>query len=184
MANRPPVATNLSAAQTYTEDFTLNLTNVVITDLDGGNIAARLTLSNPAAGTLTTHTYGAARSIFASGVWSTMGTIAEVNALLAAVTFKPAANFNGNFIINTWVNDPQGAAITGNKAMTGIAINDAPVATNLSAAQAYATNTALNLTDIVVTDPDAGGSITARLSLSDPAAGMLTTGMSGAVTST
>ena len=45
-------------------------------------------------------------------------------------------------------------AITGSKAFTGIAVNDAPTATNLSTAETYTEDTPLNLVDIVVSDVD------------------------------
>ena len=70
------------------------------------------------------------------------------------MTFTPAANFNGNFSIATSVSDGVAPAITGTKAFTGIAVNDAPTATNLSAAESYTEDTPLNLTDIVVSDAD------------------------------
>ena len=61
-------------------------------------------------------------------------------------------------------------AITGSKAMTGTAVNDAPTATNLSAAETYTEDTPLNLIDIVVSDVDSAN-VTATLTLSNPAAG-------------
>ena len=51
--NDAPTATNLSAAETYTEDTALNLINIVASDVDSANITATLTLSNVAAGSLT-----------------------------------------------------------------------------------------------------------------------------------
>ena len=118
-----------------------------------------------------------------TGVWTASGAIANVNTLLAGLTFTPAANFNGNFTIATSVSDGVAPAITGSKAMTGIAVNDAPTATNLSAAESYTEDTPLNLTDIVVSDVDSA-TVTATLTLSNPAAGSLSTATSGAVTST
>ena len=50
--NDPPVATNLSAAETYTEDTPLNLIDIVVSDVDSPDVTASLTLSNPAAGSL------------------------------------------------------------------------------------------------------------------------------------
>ena len=146
---------------------------------------AALTLSNPAAGSLNTATSGAVTSTYnaATGVWSASGAIADVNTLLAGLTFTPALNFNGNFTIATSVSDGVAAAITGSKAMTGIAVNDPPTATNLNAAETYTEDTPLNLIDIVVSDVDSPA-VTAALTLSDPAAGSLNTGSSGAVTST
>ena len=48
--------------------------------------------------------------------------------------------------------------------MTGMAVNDAPTATNLSAAETYTEDTPLNLTDIVVSDVDSAN-VTATLTL-------------------
>ena len=61
------------------------------------------------------------------------------------LTFTPAANFNGSFTIATSVSDGVAPAITGSKAFTGIAVNDAPTASNLSTAETYTEDTPLNL---------------------------------------
>ena len=47
--NDAPTATNLSAAETYTEDTPLNLIDIVVSDVDSATVTATLTLSNPAA---------------------------------------------------------------------------------------------------------------------------------------
>ena len=115
-------------AETYTEDTALNLINIVASDVDSANITATLTLSNVAAGSLTTGTSGAVTSTFVgSGVWTASGALANVNTLLAGVTFTPSLNFNSNFTIATSVSDGVAPAITGVKAMTGTPVNDAPV---------------------------------------------------------
>jgi hypothetical protein len=54
------------------------------------------------------------------------GALADVNALLAGVTFNPATNFNGSFSIATSVSDGVAPAVTGTKMFTGTAMNDAP----------------------------------------------------------
>ena len=178
--NDAPTATNLSTAETYTENTPLNLVDIVVSDADSANVTATLTLSNPAAGSLSTATSGAVTSTYnaATGVWTASGAIAAVNALLAGVTLTPALNFNGSFSIATSVSDGVAPAITGSKAFTGIAVNDAPTATNLSTAETYTENTPLNLVDIVVSDVDSAN-VTATLTLSNPAAGSLSTATSG-----
>jgi hypothetical protein len=185
LINLPPIATNLNAAETYTEDTPLNLTNIVVTDLDSPNVTASLTLSDSAAGSLSTGTSGSVTSTYnaATGVWTASGAKADVNALLAGVTFTPASNYNSNFTIATSVDDGVAAPITGVKNMTGIAVNDAPIATNLDASESYTEDTPLNLTNIVISDVDSGN-VTVTLTLSDSAAGGLSTGTSGSVTST
>ena len=54
--------------------------------------------------------------------------------------------------------------------MTGIAVNDAPTATNLSPAETYTEDTPLNLTDIVVSDVDSAN-VTATPDAVEPRAG-------------
>ena len=126
------MATNLSAAESYTEDATRNLTNIVITDPDSANVTATLTLSDPGAGSLTTATSGGVTSAYTSGtgVWSASGALANVNALLAGVSYVPTLNYDGDFTIATSVTDDASTPITGTKAMTGTAVNDAPVLAN------------------------------------------------------
>ena len=96
--------------------------------MDSPNVTVTLTLSSTAAGALSTATSGAVTSTYnpATGVWSASGAIADVNALLAGVTFTPALNFHGNFTIATSVSDGVAPAITGTKAFTGTPVNDAP----------------------------------------------------------
>ncbi|MEM8497485.1 MAG: PKD domain-containing protein [Pseudomonadota bacterium] len=183
-SNNAPLATNLSAAEAYTEDVTLNLTDIVVTDTDNTNTTVTLTLSDLASGNLSTATSGSVTSAFnaATGVWQASGAIADVNTLLQGVSFTPGLNYDSDFSIGTSVDDGIAAPITGIKLFTATPVNDAPTATNLSAAEAYTEDTALNLSDIVVTDTD-NANTTVTLTLSDPAAGSLDTATSGSVTS-
>ena len=59
-------------------------------DVDHATTTATLTLSNVAAGSLSTGTSGAVTSTFSAGVWTASGAIANVNILLAGITFAPA----------------------------------------------------------------------------------------------
>jgi hypothetical protein len=177
-----PTATNLSVAETYTEDTTLDLIDIVVSDIDSPNVTVTLTLSNPAAGSLSTATSGTVTSTYVAGVWTASGPTVNVNTLLAGVVFTPAASFNSNFTIATSVSDGVLAA-TGTKAFTAVPVNDPPTATNLSAAETYTEDTPLNLINIVVSDIDSPN-VTVTLTLSNPAAGSLSTATSGSVTST
>jgi hypothetical protein len=78
---------------------------------------------------LTTATSGSTTSTFSAGVWSASGPIAEVNTLLAGLTYDPALNFNASFNITTQVSDGVNT-IGGSKAMTGTSENDPPVITS------------------------------------------------------
>ena len=185
LLNLPLSATNRNTPENYTEDTPLNLTNIVISDLDSPNVTARLTLSNAAAGSLNTGSSGEVVSTYnpVAGVWSASGAIADVNALLAGLTFTPAANYDGDFTIATRVDDGAAGALTGVKNMNGLPVNDAPAASNLNAPETYTVDEALNLADIVISDVDSAN-VTAGLTLSDPSAGTLNTATSGSVTST
>ena len=128
----------------------------MVSDVDSATVTVTLTLSAPAAGSLNTATSGSVTSTYnaGTGVWSASGAIADVNTLLAGLTFTPSLNYNSDFTIATSVDDGVAAPITGTKTMTGTAVNDAPTASNLNAAETYTEDTPLNLTDIVVSDVD------------------------------
>ena len=127
--DEPPTATNLSAPETYTEDTPLDLTDIVVSDVDSPNVTVTLTLSNLGAGVLNTGTSGSVTSTFVGGVWTAAGAIADVNALLAGLTFTPAPNYNGNFIFATSVSDGT-FTISGTKNVTGTPVDDLPLAVN------------------------------------------------------
>jgi hypothetical protein len=113
----------------------LNLTDIIVSDPDSASLSVTLTLSNPAAGSLATGTSGAVTSTYsqATGEWSASGTTADINTLLAALTFNPAPNFYGSFGIDMSISDGA-ASITGIKSMTGIKINDAPTTSTVTLA--------------------------------------------------
>ena len=54
-------------AETYTEDTPLNLTDIVVSDVDSATVTATLTLSDSAAGSLNTATSGAVTSTYNAG---------------------------------------------------------------------------------------------------------------------
>ncbi|MCC5980057.1 MAG: DUF4347 domain-containing protein, partial [Salinarimonas sp.] len=113
--NDAPTATNMTQVVTYTEDPTdpVALGNIVVTDPDvGETITATLILNTPAAGSLSTGTFGAATSSYnaGTGIWTVSGSVADVNAALAAVAFTPVANWDQDVTITTRIRD---AADTG-----------------------------------------------------------------------
>ena len=160
-----PTATNLSTPETYTEETPLNLTDIVVSDVDSATVTARLTLSIPAAGSLNTGTSGAVTSTYdaVTGVWSASGAIANVNTLLAALTFTPAPNFDGTFTIGTSVTDGN-LWVSGTKTMTGVAVNDAPTDITLSP-NAVPENSPVGTAvgTLSTTDVDAGDTLTYTL---------------------
>ncbi|MBI1621518.1 Ig-like domain-containing protein [Aquamicrobium zhengzhouense] len=83
------------------------------------------------------------------------------------------------------VSDSTGKTDTGTVRITVEGVNTLPTATNLAQAKtAVEDGTAVALDHIVVTDPDAGETITATMTLLKPSAGSLSTGTYGSATST
>ena len=115
--NNAPNVANLTLPETYTKNTPLNLKNIVISDPDSANVSATLTLSNSAAGRLSTGTSGAVTSTYnaATGVWTASGALANVNALLAGVVFTPKTNFTGAFTINASISDDTAAPLLASK---------------------------------------------------------------------
>src|SRR5690606_31068762 len=96
----------------------------------GDTITATLTLSSPAAGSLSTGTFGAATSTYdaGTGVWSVTGSRTDVNGALAAVTLTPSADNDQNFTISTRIRDAANTGpADGSITVTVTAVNDAPV---------------------------------------------------------
>lgn len=153
--NSAPTVTNFNVSETYVEDTPLNLTDIVVIDSDSLNVTVTLTLSNIAAGSLTTATSGNVTSTYnlQTGVWAASGAIADVNALLAGLTFTPAANFNENFTVDTSVSDGLAPAVVTSKIFTGTAVNDTPTFST-SAAISIAHNSMITSSgDLTTTQP-------------------------------
>ncbi|MBF0294938.1 MAG: cadherin domain-containing protein [Magnetococcales bacterium] len=184
--NEPPTATNLAANEAFAEDAAaFKLVPIVVSDPDaGGTLTATLTLSDASAGTLSADSSPAGiSSSFSAGTWRASGSLDDINFLLAAVKFTPAANYDKNFTITTSVNDGA-TTLSGSKPVTVTPVNDAPTATNLSAAEAFTEDAkAFKLKAIEVNDNDANAVLTVTLSLSDPLAGTLAVASAGNTTS-
>ncbi|WP_374240632.1 VCBS domain-containing protein [Zoogloea sp.] len=192
--NDAPTATGLTDTVHYLAGATsVGIGNVVVTDVDGDTVTAVLTLATPAAGALTTGTFGDATSTYnaSTGQWSVNGSVADVNAALADVRFQPVANWSADVGISTLIRDasgtgPAAGSITltsgGGSAAVDVTVVDA---TNLTGTVGFTEGDAsVALADIVVSDSLAGDTVTAVLTLDTPQAGVLTTGTFGAATAT
>ena len=179
-------ATNVTQTQAYTEgDASVALDDIVVTDPDTGEtVTATLTLANTATGVLTTS--GSATYTAGTGVWTITDTVANVNAALAAVSFTPvgANDVDTTIAVNIADAGENGTvAVTGTITLDVTPVNDQLAATNVTQTQAYNEGDgSVALDDIVVTDADAGETVTATLTLADTSAGVLTT--SGSATYT
>ncbi|MEJ6123720.1 putative Ig domain-containing protein [Vibrio sp. 2-Bac 85] len=187
--NDAPTATNLTQVKNYTEGAaSVALDAIVITEFDSNEIVtASLTLADVATGTLTTGTFGDSTSNYNSttGVWTVTGSVANVNAALAAVAFTPNTNNDINTTITTHIQDAANTGpIDGSISLNVTAENDAPTATNLTQVKNYTEGAAsIALDDIVITEFDSNEIVTASLTLADVATGTITTGTFGDSTS-
>ncbi|HEY0682060.1 MAG TPA: Ig-like domain-containing protein, partial [Steroidobacter sp.] len=137
--NDAPVNTVPAGPLTTTEGASKVITGLSITDVDAGSSNVTMSLS-VAHGTLTIASGPGVTSAGNGTADVTLtGTVAAVNALLAAanaVTYTPTFNFNGNDTLTVETNDGgnngAGPALSDNDSVSIVvsAINDAPVATN------------------------------------------------------
>lgn len=125
--NHAPNVAHLTNSELYSKNTPLNLTDIIVTDPDSQYITATLTLANIAAGKLNTSTSGSVTSTFnaSTGVWKASGAIANVNSLLAGLTFTPTLNFNSAFTINTSISDGAATPLLGTKNFSVLQVSTA-----------------------------------------------------------
>jgi VCBS repeat-containing protein len=170
--NVAPVNT-VPGAQTTAEDTNKVITGLAISDADaaGGSMTVTLSVLN---GTITVLA-SAGVTITTNGTGSVQlaGTVANINAALAAangVTYAPNGNYNGADTFTIVTNDNGNTGSGGAKidtdtvAITVTAVNDAPINT-VPGAQSTNEDTAKVITGLSIADVDAnGGSETVTLS--------------------
>ena len=105
MIKAAPTATNLDLpAITYLDGVAnVELPNIVISDVDGDQVTARLVVRTVANGSLTSNdgaTYNAA-----TGVWSITGSVAQVNTALSNVQFLPGTYNTADTTITVQIED-------------------------------------------------------------------------------
>ena len=137
------------------------LGDIVITDADiGDTLTATLTLSNAAAGSLSTGTFGSATSTYnaGTGVSTVVGSVSDVNAALAALAFAPAANWDEDVTITTRVRDAAGTGpADGAITLDVTPVNDAPTDIALSTATvSHSGGTNASVGSLSTTDVDTG----------------------------
>ncbi|WP_414475512.1 tandem-95 repeat protein [Microvirga sp. M2] len=156
--NDAPTATNMTQTHTFLEDSApVALGDIVVTEVDTGDtIIATLTLSNPAAGTLTTATFGSATVTFdaGTGVWTATGSVADVNAALAAVTFAPTANWDQNVTITTRIRDAAGTGPADGTITLNVTPVDDPPTVSVPDGMTVAEDGTIALTGIAIGDVD------------------------------
>ena len=139
-------APTISAPATITgfEDTPLAISGISVADVDAGGAVVRVTLGVPS-GTLAALSSGGVATLGSgTGVLVLTGTVANINAFIAAgnAGYTPVANANGDVTMTVQVDDlgntGSGGALSANTTVTlAIApVNDAPVAVAVSASGA------------------------------------------------
>ncbi len=115
-----------------------------------------------------------------SGSVVLMGSLTDINEAMASLSYKPDPDYSGSDNLSISVNDlgssgSGGPQVTNkNVPLTVSPVNDAPSASNLSSTSSYNEGDAtVALSDILVSDADAGETISATLTLADSGRGSL-----------
>jgi hypothetical protein len=161
--------TGLSRDLTYVEDSgSLSLAGTTLTAAPANAVlTATLTLANPAVGRIE----GGGDYNPTTGVWTATGSLADINAALAAAGFVAIANNDLSTSIALSISENGGSSIpvggTINLAVT--AVNDAPTLGTVIGDQSVAEGSALTLTVPVsaFTDVDTGDVLTLSATLAD-----------------
>jgi VCBS repeat-containing protein len=130
--NDPPVLT-VPAAQSTTEDVAKVISGFNVTDPDlSGNIQVSLAVDHGSISV--TGGSGATVSNDGTATVTVTGTLAQVNAAIASLTYTPDAHFNGDDTLTVTADDqgnnpddPTTLSDTETVAITVSAVNDAPV---------------------------------------------------------
>jgi hypothetical protein len=196
--NDAPTVT-VPGGQSVNEDTSLGITGISFADTDvaenpTGELRVTLSVANGTLNLASTTGLNFVSGANASGSMVIEGTLAEVNAAVATLTYQGNSNFNGSDTISVTVNDKGNTGTdpgntgdanseeaTATIAVTVSPVNDTPTITK-PAGQTVNEDTDLTLTGITFADVDsATGDVTATLSVAN---GVLTiNGPTGPLTS-
>jgi large repetitive protein len=121
----PEITDSITAIRAVDEDQTLSITGISVSDTDTTDIQT-VTLT-VAQGILNLASTNGLSGITGNGTGSISfsGTLSNVNAALAGVSYKPGLNYSGNEILNIKVDDGTQSA-SRNVAIAVTPVNDAP----------------------------------------------------------
>ena len=164
--NDAPVNT-VPGARTVNEDAVLVFTGantISVIDVDGNLSTTQLSVSS---GTLNVSLAGGASISAGANGSSTLtlsGTLAQINAALASLSYQGNADFNGGDTLTVLSTDANGATDSDSVAITVTSVNDGPVNT-VPGAQTVNEDTSLSIGGISVKDVDGNLATTQLLSL-------------------
>ncbi len=116
-----PSATNLDTPQTYTQNESLDLIDIILSDIDSQTLTISLTLSNPSVGVLRAENFGQAIASFEDGNWQASGSVEDLNQVLASLVFIPTDEASENFSVAIVIDDGTSEPLTAVKHFSGVA---------------------------------------------------------------
>jgi hypothetical protein len=177
-SNAAPTAVNHDLNETYVVNTPLNLTDIVVSDVDSGKVGVTMTLSDPLAGDLSTPTFGSGQNAmvptFINGVWNVVGELAGMNDILSNVIFTPNPGYSDAFTITVSISDAIASPEIGVKVMSTSVVNTPPVATPNTVATTEGNGYTFSDTDFTFADAEGDPLLTATLSNLALAGGTLT----------
>jgi hypothetical protein len=114
---------------TFQEETPLTLNPFSIESENSSTATISLTLSNPAAGILSTPSSGPTTATYnaETGLWQAQGFITDLNTILESIEFTPAENFADTLSIFAQVDDGTNPTVTRSLHLQGINTPDAPL---------------------------------------------------------
>ena len=143
-------------------DASLLFDNYQITDEEGDDVTLTITLANNTSGLLAGSASGSAVVNYNNdnATLTVSGSLADVTATLASLSFKPAANFSGSLGITFNLTDGSNSITPVNGTITVTGVNDAPSISSIAVTQA--TEDTLYSYQLTVSDADKDDTFTYR----------------------
>ncbi|MBU75732.1 MAG: hypothetical protein CMK63_01925 [Pseudoalteromonadaceae bacterium] len=141
-------------------DATLLFNSYQVTDEENDDVTLTVILANNTSGLLAGTASGSAVVKYdnESATLTLSGSLTDVTASLASLSFKPAANFSGSLGITFNLTDDSSSMLPVNGTITVTSVNDVPLIT--SSAPVWATEDTEYLYSVKASDADIGDTLT------------------------
>ena len=167
--NDAPVNT-VPGAQNVNEDTPVNITGISVVDADDNLSTVQLSVGNGRLNVTLSGSASISSGANGSGDLTLSGSLADINATLASLSYQGNLNFNGSDTLTVLSTDSDSATDSDTVAITVGAVNDTPDVVGPGSAYSVNENTNLTIqgTGFGVTDVDAAsGTMTATITVGE-----------------